>query len=309
MANIYSNMLSLYRIIKFSFQDIVRNIWLTIITVTILLLALFSINMLITVRLVSDNAVSAVKEKINISLYLKSETDESDIMALKNQISGLSDVKSVSYISQQTALDSFRDKYKNNQAVLLALQELGRNPLSPSLTIYPKDFDNSSYLINELKMIDNPIIESHDFSDNSVILSKINNITKRINEVGLFVIVLFIITSLLVVYNTIRVAIYTHRQEIEIMRLVGASNFFIYMPYVCSAFIYSLLSILIIIAVYYPFLSLLQPYLEVFFMDYNINILAYFVNNFFLIFGAQFIVILFINIFTTWLAVRKYARV
>lgn len=302
-------MLSLYRIIKFSFQDIVRNIWLTIITVTILLLALFSINMLITVRLVSDNAVSAVKEKINISLYLKSETDESDIMALKNQISGLSDVKSVSYISQQTALDSFRDKYKNNQAVLLALQELGRNPLSPSLTIYPKDFDNSSYLINELKMIDNPIIESHDFSDNSVILSKINNITKRINEVGLFVIVLFIITSLLVVYNTIRVAIYTHRQEIEIMRLVGASNFFIYMPYVCSAFIYSLLSILIIIAVYYPFLSLLQPYLEVFFMDYNINILAYFVNNFFLIFGAQFIVILFINIFTTWLAVRKYARV
>ena len=189
------------------------------------------------------------------------------------------------------------------------MKELGRNPLSPSLTITPKDFDNSNSLINELKMLDNQIIESRDFSDNTIILSKINNITKRINEVGLFIIIIFVLTSLLVVYNTIRVAIYTHRQEIEIMRLVGASNFFIYMPYVCSALVYSLFSILIMIAVFYPFLSLLKPYLEVFFMDYNTNILAYFVNNFFLIFGAQFLAILVINTFTTLLAVRKYARV
>lgn len=309
MANIYYNMLSIYRIIKFSFQDIFRNIWLTIITITILLLALFSINMLITVRLISDNAVSAVKEKINISLYLKAETPESEIMALKAKISNFDKVKSVTYISKQSALDSFRDKYKNNQAVLLALKELGRNPLSPSLTISPKDFNDSNLLINELKMLDNQIIESRDFADNTVILSKINNVTKRINEVGLFIIALFILTSFLIVYNTIRVAIYTHRQEIEIMRLVGASNFFIYMPYVCSAFIYSLFSILIIIAIFYPFLSLLQPYLEVFFMDYNINILAYFINNFFLIFGAQFLMVLIINILTSLLAVRKYARV
>ena len=302
-------MLSFYRIIKFSFQDIVRNIWLTLITVTILLLALFSVNTLVTVRLISDNAVSAVKEKINISLYLKAETSETDIIALKDKISNFGKVKSVTYISKQNALDSFREKYKNNQAVLIALKELGRNPLSPSLTISPKDFNESALLINELKMINSPIIESHDFSDNTTILTKINEVTKRINEVGLFIIAIFLLTSLLVVYNTIRVSIYTHRQEIEIMRLVGASNFFIYMPYICSAFVYSLFSILIMIAVFYPFLSLLQPYLEVFFMDYNINVLSYFVNNFFLIFGAQFLAILVINVLATWFAVRKYARI
>jgi cell division transport system permease protein len=302
-------MLSLFRIIKFSFQDIVRNIWLTVITVTILLLALFSVNMLITVRLISDNAVTAVKDKINISLYLKAETAETEIISLKNKISNFDKVKSVTYISKQNALDDFRSKYKNNQAVLTALKELGRNPLSPSLTISPNDFNESALLINELKMLDSSIIESRDFSDNTVILSKINEITKRINEVGLFIIALFIATSLLVVYNTIRVAIYTHRQEIEIMRLVGASNSFIYLPYICSAFVYSLFSILIIIAVFYPFLSLLQPYLEVFFTSYNIDVLVYFVDNFFLIFGSQFLAILIINILTTWLAVRKYARV
>ena len=302
-------MLSFYRIIKFSFQDIARNVWLTIVTVTILLLALFSINTLMTVRVISDNAVVAVRDKINISLFLKADTPESEIMSLKAKISNSDKVKNVNYVSQQSALEIFREKYKNNQSVLNALKELGRNPLSPSLTIIPNNFSDSALLINELKMIDSPIIESRDFSDNTVILGKVNNITKRVNEVGLFIIIIFVLTSLLVVYNAIRVAIYTHRQEIEIMRLVGASNFFIYMPYVVSAFVYTLISILIVISVFYPFLSLLQPYLEVFFMGYSVNILSYFVDNFALIFGAQFAIVLVINILATLFAVRKYAKV
>lgn len=207
-------MLSLYRIIKFSFQDIVRNIWLTIVTVTILLLALFSINTLITVRLISDNAVTAIKEKIDISLYIKPDTVETEIMALKARVAALPQVKNVIYVSKQSAIDAFRQKYQNDQAVLAALKELGRNPLSPSLTIIPKNFDESELLINNLKMIDTPIIESRDFSDNTAILNKISGITNRVNQVGLFVISIFILTSLLVVYNAIRVAIYTHRQEI-----------------------------------------------------------------------------------------------
>lgn len=302
-------MQSFFRIIKFSFQDIARNVWLTVVTITILLIALLSINVLLTVRVISDNAVVAIKEKINISLYLKADASETEILALKDQIAGSDKVKSVVYVSKQNALETFRDKYKNNQAVLTALKELGRNPLSPSLTIVPKDFSQSENLINELRTIDSPIIESRDFSDNSIILGKINSVTKRINEVGMFIIAIFILTSLLVVYNAIRVAIYTHRQEIEIMRLVGASNFFIYMPYMVSAFVYALLSILIVISVFYPFLSLLQPYLEVFFTGYNVNLLTYFVDNFALIFGTQFLIVFLINILASLFAIRKYAKV
>ncbi len=302
-------MLSLYRIIKFSLQDIFRNIWLTIVTITILLLALFSINMLATVRLISDNAVAAVKEKIDISVYIKPDTIESEIIALKNKIAASPKVREVIYTSKQSAIDSFRAKYENDATVLAALKELGRNPLSPSLTVLPKNFDESNLVINDLKMLDSNIIESRDFSDNSAILEKINSITKRVNEVGLIIILVFVLTSLLVVYNAIRVAIYTHRQEIEIMRLVGASDFFIYMPYMFSALVYSLLSVIIIIFVFYPFLTLLQPYLETFFMGYNVNILSYFVDNFFLIFGAEFLVVLFINVVASLFAVRKYSRV
>ncbi len=302
-------MLSLLRIIKFSFQDITRNIWLTIATVTVLLLALFSVNTLLAARLISDKAVTAVKERVDISLYMQPDAPESQIMALKTQVTNLPNVKSVIYVSKQSALAAFRDKYKNNQAILSALQELGQNPLSPSLTILPSDFSQSKMLISNLQAIDNPIIESRDFSDNSVILVKITDISNRINEIGLFFICLFILISLLVVYNAIRVAIYTHRQEIEIMRLVGASNFFVYMPYIFSAFVYTLFSLLIIVSVFYPFLSLLQPYLDTFFAGYEVNILSYFVDNFLFIFGVQFLAVLFINMIASWLAVRKYARV
>lgn len=302
-------MLSFFRIIKFSFQDIVRNVWLTIVTLTILLLALFSINTLATLRLISDGAVEAVKEKIDISLYLKAEASDKEILELKEKIAASEKVKNVTYISKQSAIEAFRRKYQDNPAILSALKELGRNPLSPSLTIIPNNFDEADLLINELRAIDNPIIESRDFSDNSLILEKISAISKRVNEIGLFVISIFILTSMLVVYNAIRVAIYTHRQEIEIMRLVGASNFFIYTPYVFSAFVYSLLSVMIMISVFYPFLTVLQPYLETFFMGYNINLLSYFVDNFWQVFGGQLLAVMAINTLASLLAVHKYARV
>jgi cell division transport system permease protein len=302
-------MLSFFRIIKFSFQDIVRNVWLTIVTLTILLLALFSINTLATLRLISDGAVEAVKEKIDISLYLKAEASDKEILELKEKIAASEKVKNVTYISKQSAIETFRRKYQDNPAILSALKELGRNPLSPSLTIIPNNFDEADLLINELRAIDNPIIESRDFSDNSLILEKISAISKRVNEIGLFVISIFILTSMLVVYNAIRVAIYTHRQEIEIMRLVGASNFFIYTPYVFSAFVYSLLSVMIMISVFYPFLTVLQPYLETFFMGYNINLLSYFVDNFWQVFGGQLLAVMAINTLASLLAVHKYARV
>lgn len=302
-------MLSLFRVIKFSLQDIGRNVWLSVATITILVLALLSINILLTVQVVGSNASQAIQEKIDISLYIKSDVPELQIKALEDKIRNLPRVKDVNYISQEQALQDFREKYENNQEVLSALKELGQNPLSPSLIIIPHDFSQANLLINELRVLDDPIIESRDFSNNTVVLSKIENITKRVSDVGLFIIAIFILTGILVVYNTVRVAIYTHRQEIEIMRLVGASNAFIYWPHVFSAFIYSLLSVAIIILLFYPFLSLLQPYLEVFFVGYNVNILSYFFNNFIFIFGAQFLLVLFINVVASLFAVRRYAKV
>jgi len=298
-----------FRVLKFSAQDIARNIWLSAATITILVLTLFSINTMLTVRVISDNAISVIKDKVDFSLYLKNEAREDEVLALKNRIEGLGNVKSVEYISKQQALQKFRDKNQNNQQVIEALRELGKNPLSPSLIISPSDTAQAPQLVESLKRLDSDIIESRNFSDNAAITKKIDYITNKINEAGLFVIIIFSLTSLLVIYNTIKVAIYTHRREIEIMRLVGASRSFIIAPFLVSAIIYSLIAILVITSIFFPFLSLLQPYLEVFFTGYNINIVYYFINNFWVIFGIEFLAFSAAAAIASSLAVRKYSKI
>ncbi|MFZ4648779.1 MAG: cell division protein FtsX [Patescibacteria group bacterium] len=298
-----------FRVLKFSAQDIARNVWLSVATITILLLTLFSINIMATVRVISDSAITVIKGKVDFSLYLKGEAREDEILGLKKKIEGLPNVKSVEYVSKQQALQKFRDKNQNNQQVIEALRELGKNPLSPSLNILPSDTNQAPQLVENLKRLDSDIIESRDFSDNAAIIKKIDYITSKINEAGIFVIIIFSFTSLLVIYNTVKVTIYTHRREIEIMRLVGASRPFIVAPFLVSALIYSLIAILLITSIFFPFLSLLQPYLEVFFTGYNINIVSYFLTNFWVVFGVEFLAASFAAALASLLAVRKYSKV
>ncbi|MDO9399644.1 MAG: permease-like cell division protein FtsX [bacterium] len=302
-------LLSFFRVIKFSLQDVSRNIWLSLVTIIIIILALVSVNLLLVVKIISSTAIDAVKEKIDISLYLKSETEESKILALKAKVSNLVQVEDVKYVPKQIALESFKQKHKDNPEILQALIELGKNPLSPSLVIKPKDVNQYDELIANLNKIDDDIIESRNFDDRKVMLEKINSITNKVGEVGMFISIIFIFITLLVVYNAIRVTIYTHRTEIGIMKLVGASNWFIRAPYLVSSLVYALIGVLATVVIFYFFLSLLQPYLEAFFIGYNFNIITYFNSHFLLIFGLEFLVAILINFFASLVAVNKYSKV
>jgi cell division transport system permease protein len=301
--------LSFLRTIKFSIQDIFRNIWLSLVTITILILALFTVNMLITIDVISRAAIESIKDKIDVNIYLNGETKEEDAMALKSQIEGLADVKSVIYISRQDALKEFEDKHRKDPEILAALHELGRNPLSPALVIKPDDTARYKELIAALNAIENENIEARNFDDHEVVLSKINSITKKVKETGVMISAIFVLITILLVYNSVRVAIYTHRREIRIMRLVGASNWFIRMPYVISGLFYTAIGIGVIIVVFLPFLNLLQPYLATFFVDYNINVLTYFKENMLNIFGAEFAMLAFVNMLASLIAVGKYSKV
>lgn len=300
---------SLYRVIKFSFQDVFRNIWLSLVTIMILILALFSVNMLLTVDLISKAAINSVKEKIDVNLYLKPTSEETQILALKAKVSGLSQVKDVKYVSKAEALEIFQERHKSNPEILDALRELGKNPLTPVLIIQPKNIDEYDKLISTLNSIDSEIIESRNFDDHKSILAKINGISHKVTQVGLFLSIVFITITLLVVYNAIRVAIYSHRREITIMRLVGASNWFIRSPFLISSVLYAVFGVIAIIAIFYPFLSLLQPYLETFFIEYQMNIVSYFNQHFALIFGLEFLGAIIINGMASVIAVGKYSKV
>ena len=305
--------ISFFRAVKFSLQDIGRDIWLSLVTVIILILALFTINMLLVVQVISQTAIEAVKEKIDISLYLKPEAEEDKILALKAKISNLTQVKSVQYISKNEALEIFQEKHKRNPEILAALRELGQNPLTPTLVIQPKTSAQYEELAHIISGIEDDIIEANDFdtANNSpkLALEKINSITDKVREIGLVISAIFVLITVLVVYNAVRIAIYTHKRGITIMKLVGASNTFIRSPYLISSLIYTLVGLALTLLIFYPFLSLLQPYLEVFFIGYNINIITYFNSHFFQIFGLEFLGIAVINSLASLIAVSKYSRV
>jgi len=306
----FSNMIiSILRAAKFSLQDIARNVWLSIVTVLILVLAFFSVNLLLSVQVISQAAIDTVRDKIDVSLYLKTDAPESEILALRAAISGIENVREVIYVSKQEALEDFQTRHKNNPDILEALRELDSNPLSPSLIIRPNDVNRYDGLIAELNRISNPIIESRNFDDHKLMLEKINMITERVNQAGFAVSLLFIFITLLVLYNTLRVAIYTHRSEIAIMRLVGASDWFIRAPFIISSLLYTLIGVVISGTVFYLFLNLLQPYLEAFFLNYDFNIIHYFQSNFAQFFILEFAAAAAINIIASLVAVRKYSNI
>ncbi len=302
-------LISVFRAIKFSFQDIGRNIWLSVVTVTILVLALFTVNMLLVVDVISKAAVKSVKERIDVNIYLKPEASEEKIKALAAKIEDIKSVKSVKYISSAKALADFQVKHRKDPEILAALRELGKNPLSPVLVIKPRNVEQSSKFIADLDKIQADIIESRDFEDHKLVLAKIDAITKKINDAGIFISSVFILITILLVYNSVRVAIYTHRREIRIMRLVGASNWFIRLPYIFSSLIYTVCGLAIMLAAFFPFLNLLQPYLETFFVNYHINIVEYFKAGFFNIFGLELAALALVNIIASLIAVNKYSRV
>jgi len=230
-------------------------------------------------------------------------------LALKAELSNLDSVKEVRYISREEALEIFKEYNTSNPEILSALRELDNNPLTATLLLTPKSPDNIEILTHELNKIESDIVDYQGYSTYESMLKKIDAVTDRVTQAGLILAGFFIFISLMVIFNSVRVAIYTHSAEISIMRLVGASNAFIHMPYIFSSLVYSLVSTMAIIFFFYPFLSLLQPYLETFFVDYNINIIDYFNSHFLFIFGAEFLGIALVNVAASYFAARKYAQI
>lgn len=302
-------LLSIIRVLKFSFQDFFRNFWLTLVTITILVLSLFSINFLIVIGVISQTAIASVENKIDLSLYLKSEAAEADISALKGEIERRPGVERVRYISKAEALALFQERHEDNAAIQDALREVGGNPLSPSLVVEARELADYERLIEALPTLSkNDIIESRDFDDHRALLTTMNTITDRVHQTGVIVSIIFIAITVMVVFNAVRIAIYTHKKEIRIMKLVGASNWFIKAPFLTEAVLYSLVGVALAAALFYPFLQLLQPYLGTFFSAGEFDLVAYFNQNFLLIFGSQFAAAAVINVVASWLAVGKYAR-
>lgn len=300
----------LSRTAKYAVQDFWRNIWLSLITMTVIIIALFSINVLLLIKTVSEYTLETIEKKIDISVFLSPGVEESVILDLRARLLGLSQVKDVVYISADEALMSLRSRHEEDNAIIQSLQELEKNPLGAQLNVQAHSPSDYQAILDLLKEERYAALIADQANEETLIIQRVSEISERVRTIASVLSVIFGLIALIVVFNTLRIMIYTHREEIAIMRLVGATNWFIRMPYVWQGVIYSVFSLMIFLFAWYPLVGFIEPYLNELFSDgAKINLIAFYNANFLFLFGLQLAGLIVLLGVASILATRKYSRV
>lgn len=301
--------LSFFRLLKYSLQDLWRNVSLSFMTVFILALMLLSINTLWSIEVLTKEAVGAIKKQIDVSIYFVPNATDKNVDEIKSYVNLFPEVTEVKMQSRDEVLKSFRDQNASQAEVLQALDELGQNPFGPTMVIKTNDPGDYKKIIDSLNVPEyENLIEAKSFDNHEVAIERLQSIITRIEKVGLGLTALFAIISFLIIFNTVRVAINTQRIEISIKRLVGASNWFIRGPYLIESFIFTILSVACTIGVVFFALRWVDPYLAVVLPD-GFSLTNYFKSNILMLFGVQALAVLILTVASSGLAMRRQLKV
>lgn len=298
---------TLVRIIKYGFQNFVRNGWLSTATIAVMFLALLVFQGVTLFSFIAGNALSTLQEKIDISVYFKLDAPEDEVLNTKNSLEGLNEVKDVEYISREQALEEFKLRHEGDTIVTQALEELGDNPLSASLNIKAKDPREyvaiAAYLNNESL---NKIVDHVTYNQNQIVIERLINIVDASRRSGIILAAVLSLIAVLVTFNTIRLAIYSSRQEIGVMRLVGSSHSFIQGPFIVEGAMAGFLAATVSMIVSIPLVSFASPYIAKFIP--GTDLLTYFNGNFAGLLSYQILAGVTLGVFSSFVAVRRYLR-
>jgi cell division transport system permease protein len=227
-------------------------------TVLIMTVTLAIIGSLIFLSALLTFTLDTIKDKVNVSVYFVTTASEQEILAVKGQLEKLPQVATVSYTSADEALVAFRTRHATDQLTLQALDELGNNPLDASLEIRAKDPTEYESIVNFLEASPtlsaggSSIVDRINYAQNKDVIDRLALAISATREIGFAVVVLFAIASILIAFATIRLAIYTAKEEIAVMRLVGASNIYVQGPFIVTGIITGLLASLIVLLALWP---------------------------------------------------------
>lgn len=303
------NWLSFQRIFKLGLTNFWRNKWLSLASTLVMTLTLLIITLFVVMTIVIGKTTDRIKAKMDITVYFKDSATTDEISDLQQNLASRSDVKEVHYVSKEEALQIWDEQQKNLRIKELITPE--ENPLPRSLAIKAQDPAQLNEIANFLSSDTyQPIIHQISYEENKQIIDKLLAITSFIKKVGGIFSVVFILISILVILNTIRLAIFSRREEIEIMRLVGASDRFIRVPFVIEGTVYGVLAcFLAIILMWLGILAmtpLINKYLGV---SVSENMRSFFLARFALVFFMQFIVGILVGIGSSLFSIRQYLKV
>lgn len=301
--------MKIFRVFKFALQKLWRNSWLSVVTISVLVLALISVNSIIIFRYIGEQSIKLVEDKIDISIYFKKNISEPEIENLQRFLSELDNIESVKRISSQDALESFKQRHSNSESIINSLNELDENPLSDSLTVRASEVEDYDKILNILSTdVYKDLIANTSFEDYRTLINKMNEFLYKIEIAGYTMSIFFMLMAVMIIYNTVRINVYNYKEEIAIMKLVGATNAFVRSPFIIESVLVGIISVCIVMLILYPIINLVQPYLVVFF-GFGFDLFAYFKDNAIIIIGGQILTIIIVNIIASGFAVGRYLRV
>jgi cell division transport system permease protein len=239
---------SFKRIARTGFINFWRNGFLSFAAIVVITLSLCTFGALIFASAFGRTLLTEVKNKVDINVYFTLDAQESDILALQKDIDSLAQVTKTEYVSRDQALSDFKDRWKDNTLIMQGLDEIGTNPFPASINIKAKDpgqYGNIAAYLKGKNPTDSsgvPIIDKVNYEDNKLIIDRLGSIIPTVEKTGSVVAIILLIVAIIVVWNTIRLIIYAARDEISVMKLVGASNTFVRGPFVISGIMYGIIS-------------------------------------------------------------------
>ncbi|MGE5541105.1 MAG: cell division protein FtsX [Bacillota bacterium] len=302
----------LKRIISSGATSFARSGAVSFATVLIMTVTLTIIGSLIFLSAILNNTLSEIVSKVDVNVYFTTDTAESDILAVKSKLEALPQVALVTYTSRDQALDDFKTRHANDTLTLQALQELGTNPLEASLAVKAQDPGQYSAIVDYLTSQnltpgDGSIVDRINYFQNKTVIDRLTAAIRTTQQVGLAIIVLFALASTVIALATIRLAIYTARDEIAVMRLVGASNMYIRGPFIVAGIIAGTLAALISLILFYPVTWYAGGALESWLGGFNLfqYYMSHFAFVFFVLVGSG----IFLGALASWIGVRRYLRI
>ncbi len=298
------------RIIKSGFVSFWRNGFVSLSSVLIITLTLFALGGIVFAGALLNSSLQEIKSKVDVNVYFVPSAKEEDVLALKNKIESLAEVATVQYISKDEALQNFKERHVNDQITLQALEELGENPLGAILNIKAKEtsqYEGIAKFLDSEAGSDGAFIDKVNYYQNKTAIDTLTRIIDGGTKIALGITLVLVLVSILIAFNTIRLAIYIAREEISVMRLVGASNRYIRGPFIMAGIMYGFVSALLTLALFYPATFWLSSITETFFSGFNV--LAYYIANFLQIFVLISGTGIVLGAISSYLAVRKYLRI
>jgi len=248
-----------FRVFKFGWQEFLRNVGISLGTIFIMFIALSLVAGTLFFKGISESLITTLKEKIDISVYFKPDTKEEDIFKTREKLENFPEVEEVDYVSREKALEIFKEKHKDDPQIMEALNEIGNNPLPASLNIKASSAQSYAAISNFLEKGEfKNLVDKVNYKQNKLIIEKLFSILSTVKKGGLVTNLLLILIAVVVTLNTIRLAIYAKKREIEIMKLVGATDGFVRGPFLVQGLLLGLFAGFFSFMVFYV-INLLFP--------------------------------------------------